>query len=254
MAFYAYDAVPPESQKLRDNYELDRMVSKLKDDKWKMNPLLKDDYDELIKKANDTVEYLKKTEEDTLRKQRIEFLKWIIVTFHENQSNNPVTKSELSDLKQKIVSVVDPNSFDWKIKASIEMISVSVITWVEVDHKGVPFYYDEKWDLRMSIKYRPNIRVFNELENNLKEKGLTKEQFVDLLNSRYMQVKDLAKESTGEVKKQIGMLYDVVIDPKKYLLVYKNELKDQPWYERELEKYGLEKEIFRVYKWWVDFV
>jgi hypothetical protein len=34
------------------------------------------------------------------------------------------------------------------------------------------------------------------LEANLSEKGFKKEQFVDLLNSRFKQVKDLVKEST----------------------------------------------------------
>ncbi len=138
------------------------------------------------------------------------------------------TKKELAEFKLKLDTFWD-KSPEWRIKSSFEYLFLNypVKNWEK------PFYVDEKWKLKRAIIIWSDKTIAESVSNP--------QEILEKLNNAHYEVKKLVWLSHWAIKNQIGILYDIAMDPKKALVLYKHELMDQPWYKEKLKEHWLDK-------------
>ncbi len=178
---------------------------------------------DLLKKE---VEELEKTSSRELKESRVLYIKELIKNLIQKE-----TKEELNNFKYKIERIVDTNSLEWKMRATIELIFSE--EWIfDSWFEDKPFYIEENelkiwvdtapWKI---IIWHPEIIKWLDNPENVKEE----------LNKIYAEVKTLIQKSNGDMKKYIWILFDIIKNPEN-ITKYKNELWEQPWYNDYLNK------------------
>lgn len=179
---------------------------------------------------------LLKTYGTSTKDQRIKLLESLVDSLKQKQKEGIINADQLGKEISKIDRIYK-SDFDWQMKSLVEDALVLLkidLYWVEPENKDTPFYLDDDWHINTNARLIPDPRE-QRLDKFFDELNIDKQSTVDLLNKRYVEVRDLMEISSPETQKKVWILYDVVEDPKK-LLLYSEELSGEKWYKEMLEK------------------
>lgn len=178
-------------------------------------------------------EFLKDFDHSSHNISKAEYI-WIIISDLKDfvkrrwEDHPDETKKELTEFKLKLEKFWD-KSTEWKIKSYFEYLFLNypVKRWEK------PFYVDKNWKLKRAIIIWSDKTIADNVSNP--------QELAEKLNNAQNEVEKLVWLSQWPIKKQIGILYDVAMDPKNALVLYKHELMDQPWYKEKLKENWLDK-------------
>ena len=189
------------------------------------NKFWENDIDEFLE---DQLNYILSTNSYQLKLNRLDYIKflteWLEEKFKsyvknkENITHNTV--SDYEDFKEKIISWIDKQTLEWKMKAAVELIITESWEFEEWYEKN-PFYVDEN-SIRVKLHNIPNYKKgdsnfiafdfwhdFTVLENIDSPTEIARQ-----LNSNFNDVVNILAQSTGAIKKFPWLIYEIVSEPK----------------------------------------